>query len=190
MILTSIFLYYYWTTNNNLVNKLYSTSVNHKFKIFGILSAVFLAIHSIFLGIRRELPKDLALRLPLAVRLSPRPISIASVRVTPAAGRAKSVAGPLKPTARAIITARSRKRSIVCVDCGAALGEGEGAIFGRRGGRRAAHAADRLRVDPLYLERTCARAIMRTGRVKNLYIGTAVGCRIVSRIRPALIEGH
>ena len=55
MILTSVFLYYYWTINNNLVNKLYSTSVNYKFKIFGILSAIFLAIHSIFLGIKFDI---------------------------------------------------------------------------------------------------------------------------------------
>ena len=31
------------------VNNLYSTNINYKFKTYGILSAIFLAIHSIFL---------------------------------------------------------------------------------------------------------------------------------------------
>ena len=55
MILTSILLYYYWSENNNLVNKLNSSYKNYKFKKFGILSAVFLAIHSIFLGIKFDI---------------------------------------------------------------------------------------------------------------------------------------
>ena len=55
MIITSIFLYYYWKSNNNLVNNLYSTNINYKFKMYGILSAIFLAIHSIFLGIKFEI---------------------------------------------------------------------------------------------------------------------------------------
>ena len=55
MILTAIFLYYYWKNNNNLVNNLYSTNINYKFKTFGILSAVFLVIHSIFLGIKFDI---------------------------------------------------------------------------------------------------------------------------------------
>ena len=55
MIITSIFLYYYWTSNNNLVNNLYSTNINYKFKTYGILSAIFLAIHSIFLGIKFDI---------------------------------------------------------------------------------------------------------------------------------------
>ena len=52
MIITAITLYYYWNANNNLVNKFKFTNINYKFKIFGILSAIFLAIHSIFLGIK------------------------------------------------------------------------------------------------------------------------------------------
>jgi hypothetical protein len=52
MIITAIILYYYWVNNNNLVNKFKSTNINYKFKTFGILSAIFLAIHSIFLGIK------------------------------------------------------------------------------------------------------------------------------------------
>ncbi len=55
MILTAVLLYYYWKNNNDLVNKLYSTEINYRFKTFGILSAVFLAIHSIFLGIKFDI---------------------------------------------------------------------------------------------------------------------------------------
>ena len=55
MITTAILLYYYWKNNNNLVNKLYSTKIDYKFKTFGILSAIFLAIHSVFLGIKFDI---------------------------------------------------------------------------------------------------------------------------------------
>ena len=55
MIITSILLYYYWNSNNNLINKLYLTDVNYRFKTFGILSAIFLAIHSVFLGIKFDI---------------------------------------------------------------------------------------------------------------------------------------
>ena len=55
MIITSITLYYYWSNNNSLVNKFKSTNIDYKFKIFGILSAIFLAIHSIFLGIKFDI---------------------------------------------------------------------------------------------------------------------------------------
>ena len=55
MILTAIIVYFYWVNNNNLVNKLKTTDINYKFKTFGILSAVFLAIHSIFLGIKFDI---------------------------------------------------------------------------------------------------------------------------------------
>ena len=57
MILTAILLYYYWRENNNLVNKFYSSdiNINFNFKKFGILSAIFLAIHSIFLGIKFDI---------------------------------------------------------------------------------------------------------------------------------------
>ena len=55
MILTAALLYYYWRENNNLVNKLYSSDINYNFKKFGILSAIFLAIHSIFLGIKFDI---------------------------------------------------------------------------------------------------------------------------------------
>ena len=55
MIITAILLYYYWKNNNELVNKLYVTDENFKFKKFGILSAIFLAIHSVFLGIKFDI---------------------------------------------------------------------------------------------------------------------------------------
>ena len=55
MIITSITLYYYWSNNNSLINNFKSTNINYKFKTFGILSAVFLAIHSIFLGIKFDI---------------------------------------------------------------------------------------------------------------------------------------
>ena len=55
MIITAITLYYYWKNNNDLVNKFKFTNINYKFKTFGILSAVFLAIHSIFLGIKFDI---------------------------------------------------------------------------------------------------------------------------------------
>ena len=55
MIITSITLYYYWENNNKLINHYKFTNINYKFKTFGILSAVFLAIHSIFLGIKFDI---------------------------------------------------------------------------------------------------------------------------------------
>ena len=55
MIFTSIILYFYWSNNNNLVNEFNKTNINHKFKTFGILSAILLAIHSIFLGIKFDI---------------------------------------------------------------------------------------------------------------------------------------
>ena len=55
MIVTSILLYYYWSNNNKLVNKLKLTNINYKFKTFGVLSAIFLAIHSILLGVKFDI---------------------------------------------------------------------------------------------------------------------------------------
>ncbi len=53
MILTSIFLIMYWIKTNRIIN-FYQNLENNKnlFKTFGILSAAFLIIHSIFLGIK------------------------------------------------------------------------------------------------------------------------------------------
>ena len=55
MILTSVLLYFYWKSNNQLINKFYETNINYNFKTFGILSAVFLAVHSVFLGIKFDI---------------------------------------------------------------------------------------------------------------------------------------
>ena len=55
MITTAVLLYYYWKNNNDLINKYKTTKINYNFKTFGILSAVFLAIHSIFLGIKFDI---------------------------------------------------------------------------------------------------------------------------------------
>ena len=55
MIFTAILLYYYWKNNNDLINQYKSTNITYKFKTFGILSAIFLAIHSIFLGIKFDI---------------------------------------------------------------------------------------------------------------------------------------
>ena len=55
MIATAIILYYYWKNNNDLINRFKITNINYKFKTFGILSAIFLAIHSIFLGIKFDI---------------------------------------------------------------------------------------------------------------------------------------
>tara|TARA_X000000368_G_C22867088_1_gene639180 strand:+ start:176 stop:880 length:705 start_codon:yes stop_codon:yes gene_type:complete len=56
MIITGIFLFYYWNYNNNLICSLRNTeNFKYKFRLFGILSAIFLIIHSIFLGIKFDL---------------------------------------------------------------------------------------------------------------------------------------
>ena len=56
MIITGILLFYYWNYNNNLICKLRNTQdFKYKFRLFGILSAIFLIIHSIFLGIKFDL---------------------------------------------------------------------------------------------------------------------------------------
>ena len=55
MVLTAVFLFYYWSNSNNLVNHLNSTNINYKFKTFGILSAFFLIIHSVLLGVKFDI---------------------------------------------------------------------------------------------------------------------------------------
>ena len=53
MIITGILLFYYWNNNNNLICKIRNTeNFKYKFRIFGILSAIFLIIHSFFLGVK------------------------------------------------------------------------------------------------------------------------------------------
>ena len=56
MIITSFLLFAYWYKNNLLINNFRKT--DHKknaFMIFGILSAIFLIIHSLFLGVETEI---------------------------------------------------------------------------------------------------------------------------------------
>ena len=55
MIITAFMLYYYWINNNKLINNFNSTNINHKFKFYGILSAIFLVIHSILLGVKFDI---------------------------------------------------------------------------------------------------------------------------------------
>jgi hypothetical protein len=55
MIITSLLLIKYWIANNNLIKEITNNgNGNNKFLIFGVLSAVFLIIHSIFLGVSFE----------------------------------------------------------------------------------------------------------------------------------------
>tara|TARA_Y100000996_G_C22413819_1_gene598410 strand:+ start:179 stop:910 length:732 start_codon:yes stop_codon:yes gene_type:complete len=55
MIVTAFFLYIYWKNNNLLINKVYLSNINYKFKTFGILSAIFLVIHSLLLGVKFDI---------------------------------------------------------------------------------------------------------------------------------------
>ena len=56
MIITGILLFYYWNSNNNLICKIRNTeNFKYKFRLFGILSAIFLIIHSIFLGVKFDI---------------------------------------------------------------------------------------------------------------------------------------
>ena len=56
MIITGILLFYYWNYNNNLICELRNTeNFKYKFRLFGILSAIFLIIHSIFLGVKFDI---------------------------------------------------------------------------------------------------------------------------------------
>jgi hypothetical protein len=56
MIITACLLYFYWKKNNLLINKFNNISnKNYYFKTFGILSAIFLAVHSILLGVEIDI---------------------------------------------------------------------------------------------------------------------------------------
>ena len=55
MIVTAILLIQYWIANNRLFQKINNEIKNKYFLIFGIGSAIFLIIHSIFLGINFEI---------------------------------------------------------------------------------------------------------------------------------------
>ena len=56
MIITAILLYFYWYKNNILINRFKNTDCKkNNFMIFGVLSAVFLMIHSILLGLETDI---------------------------------------------------------------------------------------------------------------------------------------
>jgi len=55
MFLTATLLFLYWKNNNLLINNLNSSNINYKFKTFGVLSAIFLVIHSILLGVKFDI---------------------------------------------------------------------------------------------------------------------------------------
>ena len=55
MFLTALLVFFYWKNNNQLINTLNSSNLNYKFKTFGILSAIFLVIHSILLGVKFDI---------------------------------------------------------------------------------------------------------------------------------------
>ena len=52
MIIASLLLILYWIKTNKLINTFQNSKKNNLFKTFGILSAIFLIIHSIFLGVK------------------------------------------------------------------------------------------------------------------------------------------
>ena len=55
MIITAILLIKYWIENNKLINKINNAGIRKKyFLFFGVGSAIFLILHSIFLGINYE----------------------------------------------------------------------------------------------------------------------------------------
>ena len=56
MVITGILLCFYWYKNNILINYFKNTdSKKNNFMIFGVLSAVFLMIHSILLGLETDI---------------------------------------------------------------------------------------------------------------------------------------
>ena len=54
MIITAIFLIQYWIKNNRLFQKIHNENKNKYFLLFGVGSALFLIVHSIFLGMNIE----------------------------------------------------------------------------------------------------------------------------------------
>jgi hypothetical protein len=56
MLLTAVLLFFYWKKNNLLVNEFKKThDKKNSFMIFGVLSALFLIIHSMLLGIETDI---------------------------------------------------------------------------------------------------------------------------------------
>ena len=54
MIITAIFLIQYWIKNNRLFQKIHNENKNKYFLLFGVGSALFLILHSIFQGMNIE----------------------------------------------------------------------------------------------------------------------------------------
>ena len=55
MVITSLMLIFYWSKTNSFLKTVLSKEKNFYFKFFGILSAIFLLIHSILLGVNFEI---------------------------------------------------------------------------------------------------------------------------------------
>ena len=56
MVITALLLCFYWHKNNFLINHFKNTeSKKNTFMVFGILSAIFLVIHSVFLGLETDI---------------------------------------------------------------------------------------------------------------------------------------
>jgi hypothetical protein len=56
MVLTSFLLFYYWKKNNTLINELKGVkNINFFFRSFGVMSAFFLIIHSLLLGVEFDI---------------------------------------------------------------------------------------------------------------------------------------
>jgi len=56
MVITAFLLFFYWYKNNLLINHFKNTKTKkNNFMIFGILSAIFLIIHSLLLGVETDL---------------------------------------------------------------------------------------------------------------------------------------
>ena len=56
MVLTAILLFIYWYKNNSLINQFKNeTNKKNTFMVFGVLSAIFLVIHSLLLGVETDI---------------------------------------------------------------------------------------------------------------------------------------
>ena len=55
MVITSLMLIFYWSKTNSFLKTVLSKEKNFYFKFFGILSTIFLLIHSILLGVNFEI---------------------------------------------------------------------------------------------------------------------------------------
>ena len=56
IVITSFLLFFYWYKNNLLINKFKNTEAKRNtFMIFGVLSAIFLIIHALLLGVETDI---------------------------------------------------------------------------------------------------------------------------------------